>query len=67
MEVKRIADHFLKDPSHYRTIHFDPEIVALLQKKKIESDAKLQLFTTLIQSDKSPNTIKSYMSVFEEL
>jgi hypothetical protein len=39
----------------------------LLQKKKIESDAKLQLFTTLIQSDKSPNTTKSYMSVFEEL
>ncbi len=33
-QVQRIADHFLKDALHYRTIDFHPEIIAALQKKK---------------------------------
>lgn len=38
MQVKRIADHFLKDPSHYRTIDFHPEIIVALQNKKNTTD-----------------------------
>ncbi|HEY8687632.1 MAG TPA: FGGY family carbohydrate kinase [Chitinophagaceae bacterium] len=34
MQVQRIADHFLKNPSHYRAIDFHPEIIAALKKKK---------------------------------
>jgi sugar (pentulose or hexulose) kinase len=45
-QVKRISDHFNKSAAQYKTMEFNPEIIAKLQKKNISEKGKLSLKTS---------------------
>ena len=42
-QVKRIADHFNQDASHYQTVDFDPGIISSLQNRFPKNDHKIDL------------------------
>ncbi|HUZ61344.1 MAG TPA: FGGY family carbohydrate kinase [Hanamia sp.] len=50
IEVKRIGEHFNQNPSRYRTMDFNPEIISSLQKKN-RSEKKLR---EKMENDKKP-------------
>ena len=46
-QVKRISNHFNKSAAQYKTMEFNPEIIAKLQKKNISEKGKISLKTSL--------------------